>query len=325
MRATHRRSRRPIAIVALAALLAIGAATTMTASAAAPINANDPFATIVCVKAPCEAMPTPPFNDNYLEALNLNEPRTAKKPGTPLNRTETLSDTRDTAAATVQSDIFNPPSHGGPPELTGCNGTSEGKTIWYDFYPNANGLVRVRTSATFGTVMAVMPYDAKTFLPENSQRQCAVNQPTAAGELFAKVQAGKSYTIQIGGVEEAGGNVQFLFDYLVELKRLQAEATLAAQPFAGGVRVVSLAVSAPHKARVEVRCTRGCRPQATTARTVHFPRLGGTVLPDGAALKIYVTAKNEIGAFIEYKIGRGSFTKTQRCLAPGSRRPKPCG
>ncbi len=187
MRATHKRSRRPIAIVALATLLTIGAATTMTAGAAAP------------------AMSAAPINDNYLEALNLNEPRTANKPGTPLNRTETLSDTRNTAAATVQSDIFNPPSHGGPAELTGCNGVSEGKTIWYDFYPNANGLVRVRTSATFGTVMAVMPYDPKTLLPENGQRQCAINQPTAAGELFAKVQAGRSYTIQIGGVDEAGG------------------------------------------------------------------------------------------------------------------------
>jgi hypothetical protein len=305
MRATH----KPVAIVALATLLAIGAATTMTASAAAPTVSVTPAA---------------PINDNYLEALNLNEPRTANKPGTPLNRTETLSDTRNTATATVQSDIFDPPSHGGPAELTGCNGVSEGKTIWYDFYPNANGLVRVRTSATFGTVMAVVPYDPKTLLPENGQRQCAVNQPTAAGELFAKVQAGRSYTIQLGGVDEAGGELQFLFDYLVELKRLQAEATLAAQPLAGGVRVVSLAVAAPHRARVEVRCTRGCRPQATTARTVRFPRLGGAVLPNGSALKIYVTAPGKIGAYIEYRVGHQSFTKIQRCLAPGSKRPKPC-
>jgi hypothetical protein len=302
MRATPTRSRRSIAVAALVALLAMGAtATTMTATAAAP---------------------EPPINDTYLDALNLNEPSTPGHPGTPLNRTETLSDTRNTAAATVQSNILSP--NPGPPELTGCNGVNEGKTIWYDFYPNANGLVRIRTSAAFGTVMAVMPYNPKTLLPENSQRQCAVNQPTAAGELFDKVQAGKSYTVQIGGVEAAGGSVQVLFDYLVELKRLQAEATLAAQPLAAGVRVVSLSVVTPRKARVEVRCTRGCRPQATAARTVRFPRLGGTVLPDGSALKIYVTAKNQIGAYIEYRISHASFTKVQRCLAPGSKRPKPC-
>lgn len=297
MRATNMRPRRPIVIGALAALLTMGATGAMVATAAAP---------------------APPINDNYLESLNIN------KPGTALNQTETLSDSRNTEAATVQSDIFSPSSHGGPPELTGCNGVTEGKTIWYDFFPNANGLVRIRTSAAFGTVMAVMPYDPKTLVPDSSQRHCAVNQPTAAGELFAKVQAGKSYTIQIGGVESAGGTVQFLFDYLVELKRLHAEATLAAQPLAAGVRVVSLAVNAPRKASVEVRCTRGCRPQATTARTVDFPRLGGSVLPDGAALKIYVTAKHQIGAYIEYRVGHGSFTKVQRCLAPGSKRPKPC-
>ena len=48
------------------------------------------------------------------------------------------------------------------------------------------------------------------------------------------------------------------------------------------------------------------------------------MLPDGSALKIYVTAKNEIGAYIEYRIGHANFTKIQRCLAPGSRKPKPC-
>ena len=47
------------------------------------------------------------------------------------------------------------------------------------------------------------------------------------------------------------------------------------------------------------------------------------MLPNGCRLKIYVTAKNEIGAYIEYRIGHGSFTKLQRCLAPGSRKPEP--
>jgi hypothetical protein len=298
MRATHTRPRRLIAVVA--------AATVATMLAA------------MVTKAASAQAPEAPINDNYLASLNIN------KPGTPLNRTETLRDVRNTMAATVQSDILNPPSHGGPPELTGCDGASEGKTIWYDFYPDANGVVRIRTSADFATVMAVMPYDPKTLLPENGQRHCAVNQTTMAGELFYNVQAGRSYTIQIGGVGEAGGEVEFLFDYLVQPKRLQAEATLTAQPLAGGVRVLNLAVSAPRKARVEVRCSRGCRSQARTARAVGFAGLHGAVLPDGASLKIYVTARNEIGAYIEYRIGHENFTKTQRCLAPGSKRPVRC-
>lgn len=297
MRATHTRSLRPLAAAALATLLALGGTTTMTATAAAP---------------------APPVNDNYLEALNIN------KPGSALNSTETITDVRDTTSATIQPDIFNPTSHGGPPELTGCNGVGESGTFWYDFYPNLNGAVRIRTSATFGTVMAVMPFDAKTALPDNSQRQCAVNQTTAAGELFDNVKAGQGYTIQIGGVAGAAGNIQFLFDYVVQLKRLQAETTLTAAPLSNGVRIVSLAVAAPRKARVEVRCSRGCRPQATTARSVGFPHLRGAVLPKGSRLQIYVTAKNQIGAYIEYRIGNGRFTKTQRCLAPGSRKPKAC-
>lgn len=301
MRTTHTRSRRPIAITALVALLAMGTSATIPASAAAP---------------------EPPINDNYLASLNLNSP------GTPLNRVDTLRDLRNTAGATVQSDILSPPSHGGPPELTGCHGTSEGKTIWYDLYPDANGLLRVRTSADFGTVMAVVPFDPHSLLPDNSLRVCSVNQPTAAGELFEKVQAGKSYTVQVGSVEEAGtapgGSLEVLFDYLVQPKHLQAEATLTAQPLTGGVRVVSLSVSAPKKARVEVRCTRGCGAQAKTARSVGFPHLRGATLPSGAALKIYVTTKNEIGAYIEYRIGRGRFTKVQKCLPPGSKKPIVC-
>jgi hypothetical protein len=297
MQATRTRPRRSIAVAALATLLALGATMSMAASAAAP---------------------APPINDNYLQSLNIN------KPGTPLNRTETITDVRDTTAATIQPDIFNPTSHGGPPELTGCNGVGESGTIWYDFYPDSSGVVRIRTSATFGTIMAVVRFDPKSLLPEESQRRCAVNQTTAAGELFYDVQAGKSYTVQIGGVAGAAGNIQFLFDYLVKLKPVQAEATLTAAPLSNGVRIVSLAVAAPHRARVEVRCSRGCRPQATTARSVGFPHLRGAVLPRGSSLKIYVTAKNEIGAFIEYRIGSGKFTKTQRCLAPGSKKPQTC-
>jgi hypothetical protein len=295
MRVTHTRSRRPLAVAALAMLLAMASAATMTASAAAP---------------------EPPINDNYVDALNLNQP------GKPLNRQDTLRDARNTAGATVQSDILSPSP--GPAELTGCKGVSEGKTIWYDVYPDANGVVRVRTSATFGTVMAVVPYNPKTLLPENNQRVCAVNEPTMASELLDNVQAGKAYTVQIGGVDEAGGELEVLFDYLVQPKHLQAEATLTAEPLSNGVRVVGLSVGANKKARVEVRCTRGCTSQAKTAAKVSFPKLRGAVLPSGSALKIYVTAKNEIGAYIEYRIGRGSFKKVQRCLAPGSKKLESC-
>jgi hypothetical protein len=270
------------------------------------------------VAAPAASASSPPINDNYLASLNLNQP------GTPLNRVDTLTDVRDTSAATVQSDIFSPQQNGGPAEVTGCNGVSEGRTIWYDFHPDASGVMRIRTSAEFGTVMAVMPFDPKTLLPEIAQRKCTVNQISQTQELFDSVKAGGSYTIQIGGVNNAGGMVEVLFDYLVQLKRIHAEATLTAQPLAGGVRIVNLSVSAPKHARVLIRCTTGCSPQARTAGNLSFPKLRGTVLRNGSALKIYVTAKNKIGVYLEYKIRHGSFIKIQRCLSPRSLKPAQC-
>jgi hypothetical protein len=269
--------------------------------------------------APVGASEAPPVNDAYLQSLNLNQPHSK------LDRVDTLTDTRNTSAATVQSDIFAPTVNGGPPEVTGCNGVSEGKTIWYDFFPDTNGLARIRTSANFGTVMAVMPFDPKSLLPELAGRKCAVNDVGKTQELFDQVQAGKSYTVQIGGVESAGGEVEFLFDYLVQLKRLSAEATLTAQPLASGIRIVSLSVSAPSKkARVLVRCSRGCSDQSKTGRNVSFGRLKGRVLSSGSTLRIYVTLKNEIGELIEYKIRSGSFKKSQHCLKPGTLKVQQC-
>ncbi len=119
MRARHARSRRSFALIALTALPAIGATTAMTATAAAP------SVPIVCAKAPCEATPAPPINDNYLNALNLNEPSTPHHRGTPLNRTETLRDERNTAAATVQSDILG--SQPGPGRADGLQRRRRGQ------------------------------------------------------------------------------------------------------------------------------------------------------------------------------------------------------
>src|SRR5260370_2806761 len=167
--------------------------------------------------------PSPPVNDAYLASLHLN------RPGTKLDHVHTLRDPPVTTAATVQSDIFNPPSHGGPPEFAGCGEVSEGKTIWYDFYPDADGLVRIRTSG-FDTVMAVMPYDTKTLLPDNGQRQCAVSMTTNSKELFYKVKAGRAYTIQIGGGNGEGRMLEFLFDYVIPPGPPLAHATPAAPP-----------------------------------------------------------------------------------------------
>ena len=255
-----------------------------------------------------------PINDDYLSSLRLNNP------GTKLNRTDTLRDLRDTTGATVQTNILSP-MPGGPAEPTACQGVNYGATVWYDFHPDASGLVRLRTSG-YDNVISLIPFDLNTLLPDLTARRCVPNLSAMTQELDAPVLAGKHYTVQIGGVNGATGMLEFLFDFVPQVARISADATLIAQALPTGIRVKSLAVNAPRGTRVEVRCTRGCRPQAKAAKTVSFPALGGTRLAAGAKLEIFVTAPSAIGSYIEYRIRRGNFTKVSRCLEPGSRAPK---
>ncbi len=341
------RSRRLVAFIALAIFLALGASaatgqgtstttttstsptttsstttsTTSTSSSTSSTTSSTPTTTSTSTSTSTTSTPAgpPPINDAYLRSLNLN------RPGTPLNDTQELIDRRDITGATVQSDIFKPPSHGGPHEFTGCNGTSEGHTIWYDFYPQSNGVVQIQTSAGFDTVLAVMPFGKKSLLPVNSERQCTVNRTTHSRQLLVDVRAGTDYTIQLGGAGDQAGKLEFLFNYVVSLAHLQPQTTLTALPTATGVQLVNLVVTTNVKAKVTVKCTTGCTSETRTGRTTMFPGLKGAALPAGAGLEIFATAKNTVGAFVEYKIVAGNFMKIQRCLKPGTLKVTGCG
>src|ERR1700722_5862111 len=132
--------------------------------------------------------PPPPVNDDYLFSLELNSR------GHPLNSTDTLKDVRNTAAATVQSNIFNPPHPeiSGPAEVTNCGGTSYGKTVWYDFYPNANGIARIRASG-FDNVITLYPFNVSTALPDVAHKRCVHQSSFPSEELDAPVSKGKAY------------------------------------------------------------------------------------------------------------------------------------
>jgi hypothetical protein len=263
------------------------------------------------------ATPPPPINDNYLESLNLNQP------GKPLDRVDTLTDDRNTTSATTQTNLFSPKSTGGGAEVTSCDGTSYGNTIWYDFYPDANGLMRVRTSAAFSTVMTVLPFSLTTDLPDWNASHCVVNAITNQQDLYVEVKAHESYTVQIGGVGNTGGALEVLFDYVVNPVRLRANATLTAQATATGVRLISLAISATSGSKVTVSCSQGCPTMTHVAPKLSFSGLRGRSLKAGARLKVYVTKPGAIGAYIEYKVKAGGFTKVDDCLEPGSRTPRP--
>ena len=156
------------------------------------------------------APPGAPVNDDYLESLGLNAP------GSRLDRTSTLRDNRDTFKASVQGDVFVPQQGpGGPVESTTCGSTSYGKTVWYDFYPDVSGIARIRANG-FDTVLSVVPFNSETAVPNFADRLCVNESSSTTEELLARVAKGRAYTIQVGGVGDTGGNLEFLFDFLAD-------------------------------------------------------------------------------------------------------------
>ena len=95
----------------------------------------------------------------------------------------------------------------------------------------------------------------------------------------------------------------------MQLKHLQAETTLTAEPLADGIELVSLLVSSPTKARWKCAARSGCSRQADERQERRLWAAARRGAADGSALKIFATAKNEIGTYIEYRIGHDSFKK----------------
>lgn len=299
-----------------------------------------------CLALPELAAAAPPANDGYLQSISVNAP------GSPLPR-EDVKDARDTREATVQADLFAPPGAGGGPEPTRCGGAPIGKTVWYDFHPDAPGTAEIQAGGYDATV-AVYEFDPRTTRLTRAVT-CANNPPGAIEDVFVEVERGKAYTVQIGGVDAgagpAGGNLQFGFEFFPDRDRdgifdpldrcpstpgtqarggcpleLRSTPKLRAMPTRSGLRARSLSVQAPRGARVRVRCRRRCSfTQSRTvgsSRAVRFSRLRGRRLPTGARLEILVTRSGAIGSFHRYTITRGNFRRIDRCVPPGSTKPR---
>ena len=267
---------------------------------------------------------TNPINDNYLCSLNFNAP------GKPLNSTDTLEDTENMATATTQTNIFSPcgltncPSGGA--EVTSCDGTSYGNTIWYDFYPNAKGLVSIRTQALFDNVITVYQYNQQSLAPELGTAKCAVSS-LGSGQLVAPVKKGADYTVQVGAISNPGP-IHVLFDFFkTPPKRLSATTFLKASTLSNGLDLSSLTVSTARGAKVSVSCGGVCRSISKTvprfgSDTLQFPSVSGVRMSSGSKLLIHVTAPHSIGALVQYTILPGNFTKQTFCTEPGSNKPR---
>ncbi len=164
--------------------------------------------------------PGPPSNDNYNFATNLNAR------GQPLTRIHTLQSKVDTSNASLQPNLLSPCGQGqllcpkGPPELNTCNGVSYGKTVWYDFYPDHDGQVEIRTNG-IPNVIRLYRYDPTTLVP--TPIWCATGSKYTSNELEDNVNGGDAYSFQIGGRGTAGGKLQVQFNY--------AYKNLAVAPF----------------------------------------------------------------------------------------------
>lgn len=294
--------------------------------------------------AGASATAAPPTNDHYLQSLRLNED------GSRLERRDTLRDVRDTSEATVQTDVFNPgpngqPGSGGPAEPTTCQSSTYGKTVWYDMYPDVNGLVRLRANG-FNSVISVVPFNRRTGAPSFGSRQCADQSTGPAEEFLVSVRGRRAYTIQIGGVNDAFGSLEFLFDFLADTDgdgvldeqdqcdrspgtrrngcpvRLVADVNFRARPTANGVQFLTFRVEAPRRSRVQVICP-GCGRQVRNARTVGFRRMRGRSLRAGSKIVVRTTRRGAIGSHITYRVLRGNIRgPVKRCMNPGSRRPR---
>lgn len=303
---------------------------------------------VACLSLPCAALAAPaaaapPANDNYLSSIPINER------GNRLTR-ETVKDLRDTREATVQSDLFSPFSSGGGPENTSCEGNSFGKTVWYDFHPDSFGAVELQT-AGFDAAIVVYEFDPVTLRIRRAV-DC-VNEPGVTEDFFVEVEPDGSYTVQIGGVNsDAGplsGDLQFTFQFFGDRDRdaifdpldrcptvagvesrggcpqeVRSTPKLAAVPTGGGIRVRSLSLRITRGARVSLRCRRGCGLRETRrgGRSVSLRSIRGASLSAGAVVEVTVTKRGLIGALHRYTVRAGNFSRVDRCLMPGSRRPR---
>ena len=55
---------------------------------------------------------------------------------------------------------------------------------------------------------------------------------------------------------------------------------------------------------------------------VNFQKIRDNALAAGSKIEIRVTRRRAIGAYIAYRIVDGNFEKYERCLRPGSRKPR---
>lgn len=234
-----------------------------------------------------------PNGDNF-----LTSPFIFNAPGQPFPEPPSIPGyIVDTSGNTLQEDLFNPPSAGGPPEPRQCpipGGISNyGKTNWSFLFPHRYGQAKIGTAGAFDSTIALMilDIDRATGNPFPvagicSDRRAGLSEDFGAG--FPALARGEGYAIQVGGYQDpssgqyGGGLVELTIEFL-RPARLRGDAVLRGGPTSSGIRVSEMEVTAPSDSRVEVSCTRrACSRQVANIAALRAGRAFRPVLPGAA-------------------------------------------
>lgn len=266
------------------------------------------------------ALTETPGNDNYLYAFNVNSPAT---------RLNAFQDIRDTAGASLQSNIFDPcltrTCAIGPEEQSTCHGVRYGRTLWYDFFPDHNGQVEIRTVG-IPNVIALYTFDPRTRVP--SEVTCASGSSYPSNVLFTTVQRGLDYAYQIGGRANEPGSLKMQFNFAYN-------RYLAVAPFTAKALVETIGGGRPRLLRLRfIGLTQGESVSAactSCGKTIFRPGrrhgditvLSATPPPAiSSQMRFLVTGTgpNEIGRFKLYAVDLVDHrvpVVADGCLAPG--------
>lgn len=281
-----------------------------------------------------------PENDDFLAATALNAP------GSEMPRDVVTSPATDTWDAALQPDLLSPPFVGGPPEPSACGGVPLDRTVWYRFFPDVDGRVRLQ-AVGFDATLALVPFTSVD-APLPQGYACANQRDDTIETLEQPVEGGTGYAVQVGGAAGAAGVLQVSFTYLPDRDgdgvsddadrcprrpgavngcppKIVAGISYKYYGAGNGARFRHLSVKgAPSGARIDVRCSRGCRHHRLKVRSsvTDLKAFRGRFMPAGARIELRITKRGYIGAYRKFTVSVGDVTTSDACLPPGSTVPR---
>jgi hypothetical protein len=259
----------------------------------------------------------PPGGDNYTNPVTIS----AFDDPQPLPAAFGFD--ANTSKYTLQDDMYDPPSHGGPREPRRCGDSTYSKTIWTVFHADRNGTMTVLASGDFDAVIAFIPFGNPNsdVTPHIDEGVCIDASSKHDEKLKVEVEADHWYAVQVGGTgKPAGGDVQLRFYFTPAgaqpLNTLRmALKVVGGRSVSGGATLRKLIVArkkshgrlvgpSPRGATVAVRCKRGCRSKTfkLTGNALRLRYLENKVLARGTKFFVRVTRRDPVARGPEWTV-----------------------